>query len=162
MNLKAKVLVVDNEMDEREMLVLGLSRLGHNVRGARDGKEAIDFFDNSYQVLVTDLIMPRVDGLELLERIKAIHQQIICIVITSFADKYRTIAALNLGADHLIEKPYSISDVAELIERLLERARQQPSFHQLYQQSLSALSLDEQERLLVTLVLKGMANKDIA
>lgn len=162
--MSARVLLVEDEVDARELLVRGLRRCGMTVEGAADGAEALERLVEPWDVIVTDLLMPRVDGLRLLEVLQARRHPALRVVITSFGDKERVLAALNSGADHLLEKPFAVDRLHRLIERLLaERgAGQAAGVDQLFQRRLEALPLTPRERELVVYVLKGLPNRDIA
>ncbi len=156
-----RILIVDDEADARELLVHGLARKGYAAEGACDGEEACALLDGTFDAVVTDLVMPRLDGLGLLKRIPELNPRAIKIVITSFADKERAIAALNLGANQLIEKPFTTQKLVDILERTLgERALDSPS--EALRRRLDALPVTVRERELVLHLLKGFSNKEIA
>jgi DNA-binding NarL/FixJ family response regulator len=159
--VKAQVLVVDDEADARELVVGGLIRHGYKATGAVDGQDAMDKL-SGVDVVVTDLVMPRKDGMAVLEAARTAAPAAIRIVITSFAEKDRVIAALNLGADHLIEKPFSIAQLHETIQRLLATREGATDICSIFSARLASLALSEREQRLVTYVLKGLPNKEIA
>jgi len=158
----AKILIVDDETDARELLMRGLVRHGHQTIGAADGLQALSLIDESVDALVTDLVMPQLDGVGLLRRLPATVPNLIKVVITSFADKERAIAALNLGAHYLIEKPFTAQQLADVLARLLEERGPSGTIEQIFQQRLRALPINERERQLVFYVLKGLPNLEIA
>ncbi|MEK7414963.1 MAG: response regulator transcription factor [Planctomycetota bacterium] len=157
-----RVLVVEDEADARELLVRGLERLGWHVAGASDGEEARRMLDAGWNAVVTDIRMPRMDGLLLLSHIRVLCPGALRVVITSFGDKDHVLQALNQGADYLIEKPFSAQQVSDLLKRLLQEQGGDKRIDQLFIQRLSNLPLSERERNVVVLVLKGYANRDIA
>jgi DNA-binding NarL/FixJ family response regulator len=157
----AKILVVDDEADARDLLVMGLARHRHQALEAVDGIEACAVLDGTFDVVVTDLVMPRLDGIGLLKRLPGLCPQAIRVVITSFADKERSIAALNLGAHYLVEKPFTAQQLAEVIARLLTQRGQPAGLEQIFQHRLDSLLLTERERQLVIYVLKGLPNQEI-
>ncbi len=162
MNL-ASVLLVEDEETARELLARGLARLGYRVTAVADGVEAVAQLNRPWDVIVTDLIMPRLDGLQLLEQVNALCPRAQRVVITSFADKDRVLAVLNLGANYLLEKPFSVANLAGIIERLLADKQAHPDhFTQFFHRRLLGLPLSPRERELVGLVLQGLANKEIA
>ena len=160
----ATVLLVEDEDIARELLARGLSRLGYHVTSARDGAEALPLLNQPWEVIVTDLVMPRLDGVALLAEINGRCPRALRVVITSFADKDRVVDVLNLGADYLVEKPFGVQRLADIIERLLtERAGEPPDrFAQFFQRRLHGLPLSPREREVVGLLLHGLANKEIA
>jgi len=160
--VSARVLVVEDEVDARELLVRGLVRQGFAAEGASDGAVALELLPRGWDVVVTDLLMPRVDGLTLLKEVSRRCPGTTCVVITSFGDKDRVLAALNLGADYLLEKPFSAQQLGDVITRLLAERNDDNQIDQLFVRRLAGLPLTPRERELVVLVMKGLANKDIA
>lgn len=162
----SRILVVDDEADARDLLSAALSRQGYEVVTASNGEQALALFDGKFDVVVTDLIMPKLDGIELLRHLRAIDAEVITVVITSFADKERAVAALNLGADYLIEKPFTGRQLIELIDQLLAKSDacvgSDDRVSKLFIQRLVSLNLTDRERQLVTWILKGMPNQNIA
>jgi len=158
----AKILIVDDEADARELLLRGLTRHGHLAAGAMDGAEALRLLDPSFDVLVTDLVMPQLDGLGLLRALPANNPGLIKVVITSFADKERAIAALNLGVHYLVEKPFTAQQLADVIAKLLEERGQSATIEQIFQLRVRAMPITERERQMVFYVLKGLPNLEIA
>ena len=156
-----KVLVVEDEEDARELLVRGLIRHGYQAEGAVDGEAACSRLTVDLGALVTDLVMPRLDGLALLKRASTACPRALRVVITSFADKERAVAALNLGADYLVEKPFTVAQIHETLQRLA-RVRADVPLADLLHERLAVLALSAREEQLVVHVLKGLANKDIA
>jgi DNA-binding NarL/FixJ family response regulator len=157
-----RVLVVEDEDDARELLVRGLIRQGFIADGAGDGLTALDLLPRGWDVVVTDLLMPRLDGLGLLKELPQRLPHALRMVITSFGDKERVLAALNLGADYLLEKPFSAQQLGELLKRLLAERDDERQIDQLFTRRLAGLPLTPRERELVVLVMKGLGNKDIA
>ncbi len=158
-----RILIVEDEVDARELLVRGLNRQGFAADGASDGQNALELLPRDWDVVVTDLLMPRLDGLGLLKELSQRLPHALRVVITSFGDKERVLAALNLGADYLLEKPFSALQLGDVITRLLaERNEDENQIDQLFVRRLAGLPLTPRERDLVVLVMKGLGNKDIA
>ncbi len=158
-----RILLVEDEADARELLARGLTRLGFEVVTASGGDQAFRDLDDHIDVVVTDLLMPQGDGLTLLERVPLKNPTALRIVMTSFGDKERVLAALNRGADYLLEKPFSAAQLAGVLERLLhERADTTGDLDHLLQRRLSSLELTERERRFVVYVLKGLTNAELA
>ena len=161
------ILVVDDEPDARDLLAEGLNRRGFATFMASDGEEALRMVTPAINVVVTDLVMPHRDGVWLLEELARLHHSCLRVVLTSFADRERAIAALNAGADYLVEKPFTAGGMADLLDRLLSEKVEAQGLGrilgaQLAGLGLTGLGLGERERELVTLVLKGLPNKHIA
>jgi signal transduction histidine kinase len=114
------VLVADDEEGIRDVAQAALELDGHRVFTAGDGAQALDLFrEHRPDVVVSDIRMPRMDGITLLEQIRDLSPGTEVVLITGFADTALVIDALRRGASNLIEKPFRPS---ELIQQL------QPSF----------------------------------
>jgi DNA-binding NarL/FixJ family response regulator len=166
-----RVLIVDDEVDTRDFLGRALRRAGFDVVLAGDGQEALAVIDAATAVVVTDLIMPRMGGLELLDALRERGLEPIRIVITSFADKDNVKAALNSGADYLIEKPFTGPQLASAIEHLrAQRAGRKPAsggadedaLSDLFRDRVRSLPLSDVEKRIVILIAKGATNATIS
>lgn len=157
-----RILVVEDEADARELTVRGLIRHGFAASGACDGLDALDQLGHGWDAVVTDLRMPRLDGLQLLGELRLRLPAAVRVVITSFGDKDNVLASLNSGADYLLEKPFAVRQLAELLNRLLAERGDAGEVDQLFVRRLATLPLTPREREMVVLVLKGLANKAIA
>ena len=164
MNAPARILIVDDEADARGLLLRGLIRLGYDAHAAQDGAEATAMLASGFDAVVTDLVMPRLDGIGLLRLVAERNPRAVRVVITSFADKERVLAALNLGAHYLIEKPFTTQQLGDVLARLLdERADHDvDGLERIFKRRLAALELGERERQLIVYLLKGLPNKEIA
>lgn len=117
-----QVLVVDDSEVIREMLASFLGVLGYHVDDAADGQLAYDLFlMRRHQVIISDLQMPRVEGLTLLKRVRAIDPDVQVIILTGHATLDSAVEALRLGAYDYLFKPI---DNMEAFARLVDRARQ--------------------------------------
>ena len=115
------VVVIDDEEDIREVLRMTLSDAGYRVRTAPDGEQGLALCRQSLpQIVVTDIRMPGIDGLQVLEKIKVQWPDVEVIVATAFADMNLAIRALQLDASDFITKP--IND--EALHLAMRRARQ--------------------------------------
>jgi DNA-binding NarL/FixJ family response regulator len=163
MTAGASILLVDDEAMARELLARGLSRLGYQVTAVGDGAEAVPLLFRTWDVIVTDLVMPRMDGLRLLEEINRSCPRALRVVITSFADKDKVVTVLNLGADYLLEKPFGVERLAGILARLLaDRGANSDQMTQFFHRRLIGLPLTPRERELVAGLLKGHSNKELA
>ena len=157
----ARVLVVDDEADARTLLERGLTRHGYTVVTAADGEEAVRRFDKSLAAIVTDLVMPRLDGVGVLTQAAKLIPSAVRVVITSFADKDRAVAALNSGAHYLVEKPFTTQQLVEVLGRLLAERDRSSGIDHLLENRLRGLALTEHEHQLIVYVLKGLSNQEI-
>ncbi len=118
------ILVVDDDKSMREFLELILKRERYNVTRARDGADALLLLkDNIFDLIITDLMMPAINGLELLKKAKELYPGIKVIVITAFGTIETAIEAIKLGAYDYITKPFNNDDLRLRIRRALETRR---------------------------------------
>ena len=116
-----KILVVDDEAIIRDSLRDWLSDAGHQVLTAEDGYHALGLIENETPgIAIVDLVMPGMDGIELLKKAKEISPNIEVIVITAYASIPTAIAAMKEGAYDYVEKPFSPERVELLIKKLIE------------------------------------------
>ena len=120
-----RILVVDDEPQVVEALKLYLSRDGFRVNTASDGEAALAAFENhSPDLVVLDLMMPKVDGLEVFRRLRAKHSTPV-IMLTAKGDELDRVLGLELGADDYIVKPFSPREVVARVKNVLRRATSQ-------------------------------------
>ncbi len=116
------VLLVDDEESIQELLTFPLERDGYHVVQARDGEQALALFAAHHvDVVVLDLMLPRVDGLEVCRRLRA-SSTVPIIMLTARDDELDKVLGLELGADDYITKPFSIREFRSRIRALLRRA----------------------------------------
>src|SRR5437588_11727940 len=102
------ILLVDDEDSVRKVLTFPLERDGFTVVQAADGEEALDRFDDaSIDLVVLDIMLPRLDGLEVCRRLRA-TSTVPIIMLTARDDELDKVVGLELGADDYITKPFSI------------------------------------------------------
>jgi DNA-binding NtrC family response regulator len=113
------ILLIDDEADVRKSLSRFLEKLGHAVTCAADGMEALrEFHSREINLVITDIRMPEIDGLELLRRIKVIEKSPVdVIVVTGHGDTTSAIKALKYGAFDYLQKPIDVRELAIVIER---------------------------------------------
>lgn len=119
----ARVLVVDDESNLRLVVKKELSRMGHYVETASDGEEAWQIMEEKdFEVVLVDISMPRLDGIELLKRIKEKNQNPSeVIMITGHATIENAIESMKLGAYDYLTKPYRITELAALVAQAAEK-----------------------------------------
>ncbi len=116
------ILLVDDEAHTREALSLLLGREGYNVITAASGEDGIDSLGkNIVDIVISDLMMPRVSGMELLQYAKKNHPEVMVIMITGHASLESAIAAMKEGAFDYITKPIKIDEVRITIQKALEK-----------------------------------------
>ncbi|RME14726.1 MAG: sigma-54-dependent Fis family transcriptional regulator [Bdellovibrio sp.] len=110
--MKAKILVVDDEESIREFLDIMLSKEGYEVTCAEDGQKALDLFKKkSFDMVISDLQMPNMTGIELLKEVKSQSPDTLFMMITAFGTTETAVEAMKLGAYDYITKPFKIDEV---------------------------------------------------
>ncbi|MFN3466123.1 MAG: sigma-54-dependent transcriptional regulator [Candidatus Brocadiales bacterium] len=121
MSEKAKILVVDDEVNLLKTLSDILSRNGYEVAVAKDGPSALSLIEkNGFDVALLDIRMPHMDGVELLERIKAQHPDMEVIIMTAYGTIETAIKSIKLGAYAYILKPLDIDDVLVNLRKITQ------------------------------------------
>src|SRR5947208_1690274 len=121
-----RVLVVDDEKVIREILSDFLTMEGYVVRTVEDGSSALRELERrSYNLVISDLKMPGMGGLELLEKISDLKTNVLTVIMTGFGTVETAIEAMKKGAYDYILKPFKIEEVVHVVERGLDRQRLQ-------------------------------------
>ncbi len=138
------ILVVDDEQSIREFLSEALGHLGHRVQTARDGKEAIEKVqEGHFSIVITDVIMPRMDGMELIRYLVENQKGVNIIAITGHTMSYQYTDVIAAGASDFIAKPFTINELEAKLNRILRERH----------------LLEELERLAVKDPLTGLYNR---
>jgi len=138
-----RVLVVDDERVIREILSDFLSMEGYVVRAVEDGQQALEELEQrSYNLVITDLKMPRLGGLELLEEINRRSLNVLTVIMTGFGTVETAIEAMKKGAYDYILKPFKVEEVIHIVQRGLEKQRLQLENIQL-KEALSIYTMSE-------------------
>jgi len=120
-----RILVVDDERIAGRNLQRILEKEGYEVKTAGGGAEAIKILeqteDNEFDLVLTDLKMPRVDGMEVLAKTLSLYPNTDVIMITGYATVESAIAALKAGAYHYITKPFKLDEVRRVVKEALEK-----------------------------------------
>jgi DNA-binding response OmpR family regulator len=116
------ILLVDDEDSVQKLLAYPLERDGYTVIPAQDGEEALARFQNEQvDLVVLDVMLPRLDGLEVCRRLRA-QSAVPIIMLTARGDELDKVLGLELGADDYITKPFSIREFRSRVRALLRRA----------------------------------------
>jgi two-component system KDP operon response regulator KdpE len=121
-----KILVVDDEPPIRKLLRMGLSTQGYEVLEAPNGKTALELLAQSPDLIVLDLGLPDIQGLELLRTMRARNESVPIVVLSSRDDEAGKVEALDLGADDYVTKPFGMD---ELLARMRAALRHQLQAH---------------------------------
>ncbi|TML96212.1 MAG: response regulator transcription factor [Actinobacteria bacterium] len=116
------ILLVDDEDSIQKLLAYPLEREGFRVLQARDGEDALRLFQSEHvDLVVLDLMLPKLDGLEVCKRLRA-ESEVPIIMLTARDDELDKVLGLELGADDYITKPFSIREFRSRVRALLRRA----------------------------------------
>jgi two-component system response regulator AtoC len=116
-----RILIVDDEELMRQFLAETLKRKSFQVDGAANGKEAFSFLrKNTYELLLTDMKMPDLSGIELLRRVKELSPQTAVIIMTAYGTIENAVEAMRLGAFNYLLKPFTPDTLETLIEKAAE------------------------------------------
>jgi two-component system, OmpR family, KDP operon response regulator KdpE len=121
-----KILVVDDEPPIRKLLRMGLASQGYEVLEASDGRTALDLLARKPALVILDLGLPDIDGFDLLRRIRHRQENLPVVVLSSRGDEAGKVAALDLGADDYVTKPFGMD---ELLARMRAAMRHQLQVH---------------------------------
>lgn len=120
--MKINILIVDDELSMREFLSILLEREGYAVKSAGSAEEALALLGSSlFDLVISDVQMPGLGGIELLGRIKAMTPETAVLMITAFSEAEQAVEAMKLGAYDYIAKPFKIEEIKLLVANALER-----------------------------------------
>jgi len=150
---RPRVLVVDDEKFIRDILADFLGMEGYEVRTAEDGQAALSEMSKSaYDVVISDLKMPKMGGIELLDEIAKRTPNVLTVIMTGFGTVETAIDAMKRGAYDYVLKPFKVEEVVHIIQRALEkqrlsaenlRLREAVSLYKVSEAIAASLSLDE-------------------
>lgn len=164
-----RVLVVEDDVRQLDVVARRLESLGLDVLPCPDSKEALKaLLDQRFDLMVTDLQMAPMDGLELLRVVRMLEYRLPVIVITGYASKHNAIEALNLGANRMLEKPFEMGDFEEMVREVLTEAESAtatpaPEDHTIRVAAfLDSLPVSKREREILAKLVQGKTNREIA
>ncbi len=115
------ILIVDDDRNGRESLRRGLARDGYEVLTAENGKKALALAqDHAIDLVLTDLIMPGLDGLDFLEGLRVVQPEVPAILISAFANVDTAVKAVRRGVQDVLEKPIRLRDVRRAVKRVMK------------------------------------------
>lgn len=124
------ILVVDDEEHILELIQYNLGKAGYHVYTAENGQDTLMLLkEHQMDLLVLDLMLPDVDGIDILKRVRASekHAQVPIIMLTAKSEEIDRIVGLELGADDYMTKPFSVRELLARIKTVLRRTEQQTS-----------------------------------
>jgi DNA-binding response OmpR family regulator len=117
-----RILLADDEQAIQTLLTYPLRKDGYEVVSARDGREALDqFAEQRFDLVVLDIMMPRIDGIEVCRRLRA-RSQVPIIMLTARDDEIDKVLGLEIGADDYITKPFSVREFRSRVRAVLRRS----------------------------------------
>lgn len=121
---KGKILVVEDEKSLRDVLGILLEGEGYEVDLAAGGIEGVNFLNKDiFDMVITDINMPKVNGFEILKKVREISPDTLVIMITAFGTTESAIEAMQLGAYDYVHKPFKIDEIRHVVKKALERRK---------------------------------------
>ena len=121
----AKILIVEDEQSIQKMIQYDLTQLGYEVTLANDGLSGLQAAkENIYDIIVLDLMLPKLSGLELCKTLRREHNQAYIIMLTAMDEEMHKIEGFDAGADDYMTKPFSPRELAARIKAALRRTEQ--------------------------------------
>ncbi|HQU85454.1 MAG TPA: sigma-54 dependent transcriptional regulator [Pyrinomonadaceae bacterium] len=118
----SNLLIVDDEQSYRQLLTLVFENDGHQIRTAMNGREAVQMLlDEPADVIISDVKMPDMDGIELLRAVRENHPDTAMVLMTAFASVETAREAFKLGADDFIQKPFDVEELKIIVRKALEK-----------------------------------------
>ncbi len=119
-----KILIVEDDKDLNKLITLGFDTNGFNVTSCFNGIEALEIFENDeFDIIVSDIMMPLLDGFALLEKIRKLNTSIPIIFMTARDDKFSKQLAYKIGVDDYIVKPFDIDELILKVGAILRRTQ---------------------------------------
>ena len=116
-----RILLADDEEAIQKLLTFPLKKEGYEVVGALDGQEALErFSDGRYDLVILDVMMPKVDGIEVCRRIRS-RSEVPIIMLTAKGDEADKVEGLEVGADDYITKPFSLAEFKSRVKAAMRR-----------------------------------------
>jgi DNA-binding response OmpR family regulator len=144
----ARILLVDDEESIQTLLGYPLRKDGYEVIAARDGREALDRFrDGRFDLVVLDVMLPKVDGIEVCRCLRA-RSQVPIIMLTAKDDEGDKVLGLEIGADDYITKPFSLRELRSRVKAALRRSEMIRASRQAAEEPINAgdMSIDFERR----------------
>ena len=152
----ARILVVEDDKSMNDILVGCLTDDNHEVSSAFSGPEAIELSKlNTYDLLITDVRLPGIDGVETIDRVKRLQPHIKCIIITGYASEDTPVRAIRLNVNDYLFKPFSLAYYLNSVTRVLHQELEAQSKKDLFTELFSRFGLsigDDDDALLEGLV----------
>ncbi|MFH1347540.1 MAG: response regulator [Candidatus Margulisiibacteriota bacterium] len=122
----AHVLVIDDQESMRSIISQMLKDNGHQVTTAEDGEEGLRIFEgnpSSFNLVMCDVNMPKIDGFEFLKRVKSSHPKSAVILLTGTNEDIARYVGKEYKADAILKKPFVVEDVMQIVEMVIASTR---------------------------------------
>ncbi len=137
------LLIADDEPNIRRVLEALFTKEGYTVLTAENGRKAMELANaNQIDILISDLIMPDINGVELLQKVKQVHPQCSAVIVTAYGSIKTAVEAMKLGAFNYLTKPFDIDEVRITIKRALEHRALIAENQELRQQVKSSVKME--------------------
>ena len=155
-----KLAYVEDDVDARTLFIEQLNETGHRCEAFGTAEEFLKIArPGGYDLVVIDIRLPGLDGVELLKKLRERDIFTPAILITAFNSLEYAREALNSGANYLLEKPFSFASLTKVIRSVMRSPR---SSQECADRGLATLALTKRETDVARLMLKGLSNKEIA
>ncbi len=161
---KQSILIIDDEALILDTMSKDLADQGYQVDTAENGEEGIlKFRKTRHDLVITDLIMEGVNGIEVAKEVKELKPDTKIIFVTGYGTRTSAIEALRLGASDFFLKPYSRNELFERVAACFEEQKNSAQgMSQVLLEKIEKKSLSRKEKEVIALVLKGLSDKEIA
>lgn len=117
-----KLLIIEDEIALQKALTKGFQKLGYMIDAAEDGEQALElYFNNQYNLVVLDLNLPKIDGLEVLAEIRTENKEIPVLILSARSEVSDKITGLDMGANDYLAKPFHFDELEARVRALLRR-----------------------------------------
>ena len=117
-----KLLIVEDELSLQKALVKGFQKTGYTVDAAEDGEKALElYYSNKYNLVVLDLNLPKMDGLDVLDEIRNENKEIPILILSARSEVSDKITGLDMGANDYLAKPFHFNELEARVRALLRR-----------------------------------------
>ena len=116
------ILVIEDDLDIADLLEIHLKDMGYGLQSASDGIAGLKKFrEGTYDLIILDLMLPKLDGLEVCKRIRAENNYTPVLMLTAKSEEFDKVLGLELGADDYVSKPFSIRELIARIKAIFRR-----------------------------------------
>jgi len=124
-----RAIIADDDADHRRLLANVIRRAGFEVLEAQNGEELLDLYDrrNPPDVIVTDLMMPRVSGFGVIERLRDLESNVPIVLVSAVGDDNMDVLARDLGAAAMVHKPFDFGLLRDLVVRIVAQENGTPA-----------------------------------